>query len=83
MSLRPGENHTSWIESCEYEANFSRGCGFVQGSGCISVPFAAAKMMAVWIMLRDFPAVIKSESYMRQIKSDNDDDIAEVDASFS
>lgn len=52
-------------------------------AGCISVPFAAAKMMAVWIMLRDFPAVIKSESYMRQINGDNDDDIAEGDASFS
>jgi len=53
------------------------------GAGCITVPFAAAKMMAIWIMLRDFPAVIRSDSYLRQIKSDNDeDDIAEVDDSF-
>mmetsp|Transcript_23160 Transcript_23160/g.39588 ORF Transcript_23160/g.39588 Transcript_23160/m.39588 type:complete len:668 (-) Transcript_23160:1430-3433(-) len=52
-------------------------------SGCITVPFAAAKIMAIWVQLRDFSAVIRSDSYLRQIKSDDDeDDAAEVDDSF-
>ena len=54
------------------------------GAGCISVPFASTKMMAIWTMLCDFPAVIRSDSYLRQIKSDDDeDDIAQVDDSFA
>eukprot|EP00584_Thalassiosira_punctigera_P022424 CAMPEP_0172563206 /NCGR_PEP_ID=MMETSP1067-20121228/99966_1 /TAXON_ID=265564 ORGANISM="Thalassiosira punctigera, Strain Tpunct2005C2" /NCGR_SAMPLE_ID=MMETSP1067 /ASSEMBLY_ACC=CAM_ASM_000444 /LENGTH=637 /DNA_ID=CAMNT_0013353605 /DNA_START=141 /DNA_END=2054 /DNA_ORIENTATION=+ len=53
------------------------------GAGCIAVPFASVKMMAIWIMLRDFSEVIRSNSYLRQIKSDDDEDeTAEVDASF-
>lgn len=53
------------------------------GTGYISTPFAAAKIMAIWSMLRNFPAVIKSDSYLRQINNDDEDDIAEVDASFT
>jgi hypothetical protein len=37
-------------------------------------PFAAVKLMAVRLILQDFQAVIRSESYMRQIKSDDDND---------
>eukprot|EP00571_Detonula_confervacea_P004529 CAMPEP_0172327472 /NCGR_PEP_ID=MMETSP1058-20130122/59675_1 /TAXON_ID=83371 /ORGANISM="Detonula confervacea, Strain CCMP 353" /LENGTH=627 /DNA_ID=CAMNT_0013044537 /DNA_START=151 /DNA_END=2031 /DNA_ORIENTATION=- len=52
--------------------------------GCTSAPFAAAKMMAISIMLRNFPEVVRSDSYLRQIKSDNDEDhMAEVDAPFT
>mmetsp|Transcript_18545 Transcript_18545/g.40327 ORF Transcript_18545/g.40327 Transcript_18545/m.40327 type:complete len:180 (+) Transcript_18545:1710-2249(+) len=54
------------------------------GAGCITVPFASIKMMAIWTMLRDLPPVIRSDSYLRQIKSDDDEDeIAQVDASFA
>ena len=50
--------------------------------GCVCTPFSAAKVMAVSIMLRNFTAVIKSESYLRQINSD-DDAVAGGDDSFN
>ncbi|KAL7542163.1 hypothetical protein ACHAXR_011580 [Thalassiosira sp. AJA248-18] len=53
------------------------------GAGCVSVPFSAAKMMSIWVMLRDFPAVIKSDSYLRQTRSNNEDEIAEVDSAIA
>ena len=54
------------------------------GAGCIECPFGAAKMIAVLAMLRDFPAVIGSDSYMRQMKHASDGDgISEVDDSFA
>ena len=38
----------------------------------ISAPFAAAKMAAVHTMLRDFPSVVKSDSYLRHARNNND-----------
>ena len=54
------------------------------GAGCIEVPFAAAKTTAIGKMLRDFSAVITSDSYSRQIKSDVDDNaVIEADNPFA
>ncbi|KAL9184899.1 hypothetical protein ACHAXT_002676 [Thalassiosira profunda] len=46
----------------------------------ISAPFAAAKMAAVHTMLRDFPSVVKSDSYLRHSSSNND--AGEEDGAF-
>jgi hypothetical protein len=52
---------------------------------CIFGPFAAAKMMAVWIMLQNFPAVVRGKSYLNQINRGDteDDNMDEVDESFT
>jgi hypothetical protein len=63
-------------------ASYERWNQYAIPAECVCAPFTAAKVMAVSIMLRNFPAVIKSESYLRQIKSD-DDDVAEGDDSFN
>ena len=53
----------------------------------ILAPFDAAKMMAVGEMLRNYPAVLRSKSYLHQISSDCDDDgdnnWNEVDTAFA
>ena len=52
----------------------------------IHIPFAAAKEMAVWKMLCNFPRLLKSDSYLQQRKNFNgcdENDIAEGDASFT
>ncbi len=50
---------------------------------CALAPFAAAKMIAVWVMLRNFPAVVRSKAYLHQIDGGDDDKyLDEVDAAF-
>lgn len=52
------------------------------GSGCVYVPFAIAKMTAIWIMLRDFDSVLNSDSYLIQL-FDVEDDNNSVDPSLA
>jgi hypothetical protein len=49
---------------------------------CLCTPFTAAKVMAILIMLQNFPAGIRSESYLHQINS-NDDNVAKGDDLFN
>ena len=52
----------------------------------LHIPFAAAKEMAVWTMLCNFPRLLKSDLYLQQRKNfngGNENDTAEGDASFA
>ncbi|KAL3766567.1 hypothetical protein ACHAW5_003870 [Stephanodiscus triporus] len=51
--------------------------------GYVCAPFAAAKIMAVWVMLRNFPKCMRSDAYLRQIKWDDDDNVAKGDDLFT
>ena len=42
-------------------------------SGCIYTPFSVTKKMAIWVMLREFSAVIRSDCFLRQVQVGNDD----------
>ena len=55
----------------------------LEQSSCCSVgtPFVAAKTIAIYTMLRNFPAVLKSYSYLRQIKDCSEED--DIDTSFT
>ncbi len=55
----------------------------VHSDYCVLAPFAAAKLIAVWMMLRNFPAVVRSKAYLHQIDGgDEANDYDEVDATF-
>jgi len=55
----------------------------VSATGSTLTPFAAAKRKAIWILLRNFSLVLRSDAFLRQIKSDdNDDNVDEGDDSF-
>jgi hypothetical protein len=55
----------------------------VSATGSTLTPFAAAKRKAIWILLQNFSLVLRSDAFLRQIKSDdNDDNVDEGDDSF-
>ena len=69
---------------CMNDPNPSERCdNSVSATGSTLTPFAAAKRKAIWILLRNFSLVLRSDAFLRQIKSDdNDDNVDEGDDSF-
>ena len=65
------------IENCALAFN----SGFIDpddhNSGCLEVPFEAAKMFSIWLVLRDFTSVMTSPSFLRQSDHSDGEEIDE------